>query len=63
MVIKEGAGTTAQELLDYCAQNVAPYKKIRQIIFKKDLPVSGAGKVLKKDLRKELLQEPIDLDP
>ena len=54
VVLKAGAAATAQELVDYCAQNVAPYKKIRQIIFKKALPVSGVGKVLKKELRKEL---------
>jgi long-chain acyl-CoA synthetase len=55
VVLKEGVGSTAEELLEYCAQNVAPYKKIRQIIIKKELPVSGAGKVLKKELRKELV--------
>jgi acyl-CoA synthetase (AMP-forming)/AMP-acid ligase II len=53
VVLKEGAGSTAEELTDYCAQNVAPYKKIRQIIFKKERPISSVGKVLKKDLRKE----------
>jgi long-chain acyl-CoA synthetase len=53
VVLKGGAAATAVELLDYCAQNVAPYKKIREVIFKKELPVSGAGKVLKKELRKE----------
>jgi long-chain acyl-CoA synthetase len=55
VVLQEGAGTTAEELLDYCAQNVTPYKKIRQIILKKVLPISGVGKVLKKELRKELM--------
>ena len=55
VVLKEGVGATAEELLDYCAQNVSPYKKIRKIIFKKQLPVSGAGKILKTDLRKELI--------
>jgi long-chain acyl-CoA synthetase len=54
VVLKGGAAATAGELLDYCAQNVAPYKKIREVIFKKELPVSGVGKVLKKELRKEL---------
>jgi long-chain acyl-CoA synthetase len=57
VVLREGAGTMGEELLDYCAQNVAPYKKIRQIIFKKQLPVSAVGKVLKKELRKELISE------
>ena len=55
VVLKEGAGATAEQLLEYCAQNVAAYKKIRQIIFKKELPISAVGKVLKKELRKELL--------
>jgi long-chain acyl-CoA synthetase len=55
VVLKGGATATAGELLDYCAQNVAPYKKIRQVIFKKELPISGVGKVLKKELRKELI--------
>jgi long-chain acyl-CoA synthetase len=55
VVLKGGAAVTAEELIEYCAQNVAPYKKIRQIIFKKELPISGVGKVLKKELRKELM--------
>jgi long-chain acyl-CoA synthetase len=55
IVLKEGMAATAGELIEYCTKNLAPYKKIRQIIFKKQLPVSGAGKVLKKELRKELI--------
>jgi len=54
IVLKEGKEATAEELLAYCAQNVSSYKKIRQIIFKKQLPVSGAGKILKTELRKEI---------
>lgn len=55
IVLKEGQEVTEEELLAYCAKNVSPYKKIRQIIFKKQLPVSGAGKILKTELRKEIL--------
>jgi long-chain acyl-CoA synthetase len=54
IVLKMGATATVEELMEYCAKNVSPYKKVRQIIFKKQLPVSGAGKVLKTELRKEL---------
>ena len=54
VVLKAGAQATAEELLEYSAQNVSAYKKIRQIIFKSQLPVSGAGKVLKTELRREL---------
>jgi acyl-CoA synthetase (AMP-forming)/AMP-acid ligase II len=34
VVLKGGVAATAEELLDYCAQNVSPYKKTRQVIFK-----------------------------
>jgi long-chain acyl-CoA synthetase len=54
VVLKAGVQATAEELLEYCAKNVSAYKKIRQIVFKTQLPVSGAGKVLKTELRKEL---------
>ncbi|MGZ3580212.1 MAG: AMP-binding enzyme [Syntrophales bacterium] len=57
VVLRAGERTTAEELLDYCAQNVAPYKKIRQIIFKRELPISRVGKILKKELRDELTQK------
>jgi long-chain acyl-CoA synthetase len=55
VALKAGAQATAVELLEYCAKNVSAYKKIRQVIFKSQLPVSGAGKVLKTELRKELM--------
>ncbi len=54
IVLKSGSQASAEELMDYCARNVSAYKKIRQVIFKDQLPVSGAGKVLKTELRKEL---------
>ena len=57
VVLKAGAQATAGELLEYCAKNVSAYKKIRQIIFKNQLPVSGAGKVLKTELRKDLMSQ------
>jgi long-chain acyl-CoA synthetase len=55
VVLRQGEETTAEELLSYCAQNVAPYKKIRQVILKKELPISRVGKILKRELRKELM--------
>ena len=56
IVLKAGEAATIEELMEYCGKNVSPYKKIRQMIFKKQLPVSGAVKVLKTELRKELTQ-------
>jgi len=54
VVLKQGASVTAEELMAYCSQNVSAYKRIRRIVFRPQLPVSGAGKILKTELRKEL---------
>lgn len=54
VVLKPGASAAAEELMAYCSRNVSAYKKIRRILFKTQLPVSGAGKILKTELRKEL---------
>ena len=54
VVLKQGASATAEELMEYCSKNVSAYKRIRQIVFRPQLPISGAGKILKTELRKEL---------
>ncbi len=53
VVLKEGISATKEELMEYVAEQVAPYKKIRDVIFKDMLPVSLAGKVLRRILREE----------
>jgi long-chain acyl-CoA synthetase len=53
VVLKEGAKATAQEIIDFINGKVAPYKAIREIEFRKDLPFSSAGKVLRRILRDE----------
>ncbi|EME23580.1 class I adenylate-forming enzyme family protein [Rhodococcus triatomae] len=52
-------GTTVDEaeLMAFVAEQVLPYKKIREVVVIDALPVSAAGKVLKTDLRTRL-QEP-----
>ncbi|GAK00655.1 class I adenylate-forming enzyme family protein [Geomicrobium sp. JCM 19055] len=40
-----------QALMGYVNDQVTPYKKIREVAFVKELPTSGAGKVLKRALR------------
>lgn len=44
----------AQELMDWFAQRVLPYQKIREVHFVEALPTSAAGKVLKTELRARL---------
>jgi len=50
--LKAGVKATAEEILEYANLQIAHYKKIRQLIFMDAIPVSAAGKVLKKELRK-----------
>ncbi len=43
---------TEQELMDFIAIRVADYKKIRELEFVDELPMSYAGKVLRRELRR-----------
>ena len=51
--LREGAQVTAEEIMAHVSSQVAPYKKIREVHFRA-IPVSAAGKVLRKELRAEL---------
>ena len=44
---------TAEEILDWCKDNMAAYKRPRLIEFREDLPKSAAGKVLRRILVEE----------
>ncbi len=53
VVPKTGANVTGQEIIDHCRGLIAGYKLPRSVeIGMEPLPVSGAGKILKTDLRK-----------
>ena len=52
VVLRPGESVTEQELIDHCKTLVAGYKCPRSVAFRDEpLPLSGAGKILKKDLR------------
>jgi len=53
VVPKEGESLTEEELFDYCKEKLAKYKWPVEIEFRKELPKTNVGKVLKKELRKE----------
>lgn len=49
---------TKQEIMDWVAERISAYKKIREIEFVNDIPKSGSGKILRRelvDLEKERL--------
>jgi len=57
VVLKEGQTASAEEILNDINPKVGGYEKIREVVFRKALPVSLAGKVLKRELRREALAE------
>ncbi|MFT4127975.1 MAG: AMP-binding protein [Gordonia sp. (in: high G+C Gram-positive bacteria)] len=51
IVTQPGAELTAEEVMAFVAERVAPYKKVREVEFIAAVPKSSAGKILRKDLR------------
>jgi acyl-CoA synthetase (AMP-forming)/AMP-acid ligase II len=51
VVAHEGASVTAQEIIDHCAGHLAGYKKPKAVDFVDELPVSGYGKILRREVR------------
>ena len=53
VVPKSDARPTAEEIIAFCKQHIAGYKCPRSVEIRDEpLPMSGAGKILKRDLRK-----------
>ena len=53
IVLKEGTVASAEEIMAFVNIKVAPYKAIREAEFRKELPISSAGKVLRRLLQEE----------
>jgi acyl-CoA synthetase (AMP-forming)/AMP-acid ligase II len=51
VVLKEGMTATAEEIINFCAERLASFKKPRSIEFWKELPKSPQGKILKRVIR------------
>ena len=54
IVLKEGMDASAEEIMAFVNDKVAPYKAIRQVEFRKELPISPVGKVLKRLLKEKV---------
>ena len=48
-----GATATEEEIIDFCRERLAGYKRPRSIEFREALPTSVIGKVLRRVLRDE----------
>lgn len=50
-VVKKDESLTAEQLIAHCRANLTGYKVPRQVEFRKDLPKSNVGKILRRELR------------
>jgi acyl-coenzyme A synthetase/AMP-(fatty) acid ligase len=53
VVLKPGQYATQEEIIEFCRERIASYKKPSVVEFVKDLPKNAMGKVLKTVLRGE----------
>ena len=57
VVLKEGANISEEQIISYCGEYLASYKKPKKVLFRDDLPVSAQGKILKRKLREEFWKD------
>jgi long-chain acyl-CoA synthetase len=48
---------TADDLIAFCRERLAPYAVPKSIEFRKDLPLTVTGKLFKKQLREEEMKK------
>jgi acyl-CoA synthetase (AMP-forming)/AMP-acid ligase II len=57
---KAGSTLTADEVSDWCRQRLASFKKPEMVYFVSELPRNPMGKVLRQDLREQLVKSSRD---
>ncbi len=57
IVLKEGVTATAEEFIEYFKKHLAPYKVPSEVEFRKELPKSAIGKILRRVLREEEIKK------
>ncbi len=56
-IIPANTALTEDEILEWCREHLTAYKVPRQVVFRKELPLTPVGKVLRKDLKAEYQEE------
>ncbi|KAJ9537344.1 hypothetical protein OSB04_030077 [Centaurea solstitialis] len=54
VVTRPGAEISELGIIDFVAKQVAPYKKVRRVMFTNAIPRSAAGKILRRQLKEKL---------
>ncbi|MFH2219790.1 MAG: long-chain fatty acid--CoA ligase [Pseudomonadota bacterium] len=57
VVLREGKTATQEELIEYCSGKMAKYKLPTEVEFRKELPKTNVGKILRKNLRADELEK------
>ncbi len=55
IVLKPGMTATAEEIIAFCKDKLAPFRVPKQVAFEKELPKTMVGKVLRRELREREL--------
>ena len=50
-VVKKDNSLTEEEIIEHCRKNLTAYKVPRHIEFRKELPKTNVGKILRRELR------------
>jgi long-chain acyl-CoA synthetase len=50
VVLREGAETTSVDILEFCADRLAAYKRPRRVHFRSSLPTTSSGKIMRRSL-------------
>ena len=53
VVLKEGKTATAEEVVEFCRERLASFKRPRSVVFIDELPRTSTGKILKRILREQ----------
>lgn len=56
VVLEPNASLNAKDVIEFCAQHMAGYKKPKAVDFVEALPVSGYGKILRREVRDQYWQ-------
>jgi long-chain acyl-CoA synthetase len=55
-VVRKDPNLTEAALIDHCRQSLTGYKVPKHVFFRKDLPKSNVGKILRRGLREETIK-------
>jgi len=54
--LKKGVKASKDDIMEHTNTKIAAYKKIRDVVFTDQIPISAAGKILKRELREKIVE-------